>query len=110
MSMPAFIQILLVGQLTPKTYEGRSYNTQEAECVLLDENGETLQIGVLRFSEKFQKEPPTKGLYRPVFSMVASPKDRKIGAVITDLQPVDAKSFVRAGPAAVSPAAAALKA
>lgn len=95
MSMPAFIHILKVGDLTPKKFEGREYSVQEAECVLLNDAGETDCIGVLRFSEKFKNSPPAVGIYRPVFAMVASPKDRRIGAVITDLIAVEPKSAAR---------------
>jgi len=106
--MPSYIQILKVGEVQDKAFEGRAYQVQEAECVLLDENGETDCIGVLRFSEAFRKNPPARGVYVPVFSMVASPKDRKIGSVITGLTPVSMENIKRKAASALGAATAAV--
>lgn len=104
------IQILKVGVLQDKKWEGREYQVQEAECIILDENGEFECVGVMRLSEAFRKDPPAKGTYTAVTKLVASPKDRRIGTMIVGLTPVDTKSLARSSPAAVSPASPALKA
>lgn len=101
MAMSSLIQILKVGALQDKKWEGREYQVQEAECVLLDENGELESVGVLRLSEAFRKDPPAKGTYQAVFTLVASPKDRRIGAVVTGLTPVAPSALRRAAPEAV---------
>jgi hypothetical protein len=105
MSLTSIIQIIKVGAVQDKKWEGREYQVQEAECLLLDENGEVESVGVLRLSEKFRKDPPVKGTYTAVFSLVASPKDRRIGALVTGLAPVPPNALTRTPPAP-APAAA----
>ena len=100
MSMTSLIQILKVGVLQDKKWEGREYQVQEAECVLLDQDGQLESVGVLRLSEHFRKNPPERGTYQAVFSLVASPKDRRIGAVVTGLTLVPPSALKRAAPAA----------
>lgn len=104
MQMTSLIQILKVGTVQDKKWEGREYQVQECECVLLTQDGEMESVGVLRLSEEFRKSPPVKGTYSAVFSLVASPKDRRIGAVVTGLTAVAAGAIRRA---AASPSAAA---
>lgn len=105
--LTSLIQILKVGIVQDKKFEGREYQVQECECVLLDENGELESVGVLRLSEKFRKDPPVKGTYSAVFSLVASPKDRRIGAVVTGLTVVTPESLKRLSAAPRSAPAAA---
>ena len=100
MQMTSLIQILKVGDVKDKSWEGRAYQSQECECVLLTPDGEMDSVGVLRLSEDFRKSPPVKGTYSAVFSLVASPKDRRIGAVVTGLTPVPSNAIRRAAPAA----------
>lgn len=97
--MQSLIQIIKVGELKDKTYEGRSYQTQEAECLLLNDDGSVECVGVLRLGEKFRGDNlPKLGVYQAHFSLVASPKDRRIGAVVTGLLPREVKPG-RAAPA-----------
>lgn len=103
MQMTSLIQILKVGVVQDKKWEGREYQVQECECVLLTPEGEMESVGVLRLSEEFRKNPPAKGTYSAVFSLVASPKDRRIGAVVTGLTAVAVNAIKRV----VSPSAAA---
>lgn len=102
MSMHALIQILKVGALQDKTFEGRSYQVQEAECLLLSEAGEVESVGVLRLSKDFQKDPPATGTYTAKFALAVSPKDRKIGALLVGLTPVPPNAVKRAPPAAAA--------
>ena len=99
MQLTSLIQILKVGAVQDKEWEGRKYQSQECECVLLTADGEMESVGVLRLSEDFRKSPPAKGTYSAVFSLVASPKDRRIGAVVTGLTPVPPNAL-RVKPAA----------
>lgn len=105
MSLTSIIQILKVGALQDKKWEGREYQVQEAECLLLDSEGQFEGVGVLRLSEEFRKSPPAVGTYQARFALVASPKDRRIGAVVTGLTPVPPNAFKRS-PAASAAAAA----
>ncbi len=100
MSMTSLVQIIKVGAVQDKEFDGRKYQTQEAECLLLDQNGDVECVGVLRLSAEFRKEPPSKGTYQASFSLVASPKDRRIGAVVTGLVPVAPAALKRQQPAA----------
>lgn len=104
MSLSSIIQILKVGPVQDKKWEGREYQVQEAECCLLDENGEIESVGVLRLSEKFRQDPPVKGTYSAVFSLVASPKDRRIGAIVTGLTPVPPNAITRVRPSVLDAA------
>lgn len=100
MQMTSLIQILKVGVIQDKKWEGREYQVQECECVLLSSDGEMESVGVLRLSDEFRKNPPVKGTYSAVFSLVASPKDRRIGAVVTGLTPVAPSAIRRTATAA----------
>lgn len=104
MSTPiiAFVKILKVGAVQDKTFEGRAYQVQEAECVLLDEHGELESVGVLRLSKEFQKDPPAVGTYAAKFALAVSPKDRKIGAQLVGLTPVPPTAFKRVAGAPVA--------
>lgn len=104
MQMTSLIQILKVGDLQDKEWEGRKYQSQECECILLNQDGEMESVGVLRLSEDFRKAPPAKGTYTAVFSLIASPKDRRIGAVVTGLTLVPPNA-VRRAPVVTAPAA-----
>lgn len=100
MSMTSLINILKVGVLQDKKWEGREYQVQEAECLLLDQDQQFQGVGVLRLSEEFRKNPPAVGIYQASFALVASPKDRRIGAQVIGLVPVPAGALKRSAPAA----------
>ena len=97
--MNALIQILKVGPLQDKSYEGRAYQVQEAECLLLSDAGEVESVGVLRLSKDFQKDPPATGTYTAKFALALSPKDRRIGAQLVGLTAVPPNAIRRAADA-----------
>lgn len=89
MNHTSLIQIIKVGPVQDKTFEGRSYQVQEAECILMNDDGTPESVGVLRLDEKMRgQNAPGVGTYSAKFSLKPSPKDRKIGAVLTGLTPV----------------------
>lgn len=89
MNATSLIQIIKVGPVVPKTYEGRNYTVQECECILLNDDGSPEAVGVLRLHESMKGDKaPGLGTYTAKFSLMPSPKDRKIGAVLTGLTPV----------------------
>ncbi|SCX74300.1 hypothetical protein [Variovorax sp. EL159] len=89
MNHTSLIQIIKVGPVQDKTFEGRSYQVQEAECILMNDDGTPESVGVLRLDEKMRgQNAPSVGTYSAKFSLKPSPKDRKIGAVLTGLTPV----------------------
>lgn len=86
MNATSKLQIIKVGPVVPKTYEGRSYEIQEAECITLNDDGSVNQVAVLRLGEQMRGEKaPKTGTYTATFSLVANPKDRRLGAVLTGL-------------------------
>lgn len=85
MEASSLIQIFKTGDVVDKEYEGRKYQVQECECALLDNHGAFVSVGVLRLSPDFRKSPPAPGTYTATFTLTASPKDRRIGAVVTGL-------------------------
>lgn len=93
----SIIQVLKTGEQIAKKFEGRDYTVQECECLLLNDDGSVECVGVLRLSDKFKGEnAPKPGTYTAGFSLVASPKDRKIGAMVTSLTPLPARKMVEA--------------
>lgn len=92
MNATSIIQIIKVGPVQDKTYEGRAYQVQEAECILINQDGTPEAVGVLRLDEKMRgAAAPALGTYTATFALKPSPKDRKIGAVLTGLTPVNRK-------------------
>lgn len=88
MNHTSLIQIIKVGELQNKTFEGRSYQVQECECILINDDGTPESVGVLRLADNMRGDKaPAVGTYSAKFSLKPSPKDRKIGAVLTGLTP-----------------------
>lgn len=86
MNATSKIQILKVGPLTPKTYEGRSYEIQEAECVMLNDDGSVEGVAVLRLGESMRGDKaPKPGFFTAAFSLRANPKDRRLEASLAGL-------------------------
>lgn len=91
MNATSKIQIIKVGPVTPKTFEGRSYEIQEAECITLNDDGSVNQVAVLRLGQDMRGEKaPKVGTYAATFSLRANPKDRRLGAELTGLVPFQA--------------------
>lgn len=89
MNATSLIQIIKVGPVQNREYDGRKYDVQEAECILINDDGTPEAVGVLRLGESMRGEKaPALGTYSAKFSLMPSPKDRKIGAVLTGLTPV----------------------
>lgn len=84
-ALPSIIQVLVVGAVTPKKFEGREYTAQQLECVALDADGQPLQVGVIRVPKHLQGQITT-GFYRPVFGMRVN-RERVIESAILDLTP-----------------------
>ncbi|MGC4062564.1 MAG: hypothetical protein QM749_17655 [Aquabacterium sp.] len=93
--MQSIIRILKVNDLRSGVgrESGKPYEMQDAECCLLKDTGEVDQVGVLTLPKELTGTLPdgrTKvqpGEYIGTFALRAGMKDRKIGAVLTGLQP-----------------------
>ncbi|MVT37082.1 hypothetical protein GO497_06215 [Acidovorax citrulli] len=61
---------------------------QDAECVLLDDGGEMVQVGVLQLPKALMGDAaPVPGTYMGAFALQAGMRDRRINAILTDLTP-----------------------
>lgn len=93
--MQSLIQILKVNELKSgisKT-NGKPYEMQDAECMLLKETGEIDQVGVLQLPKDMRGEsapgvPKVQpGIYMGSFALRADMASRRINAVLVGLQP-----------------------
>lgn len=84
------LQILAVGPVQDKEFDGRKYQVQECECVMQNDDGSPASVGVLRLSDAMKGDKaPKPGEYTATFAMRARPKDRRIEALLTGLVPVN---------------------
>lgn len=93
--MQAIIQVLRVNDLKTGTSAktGRSYELQDAECVLLDDKGAPSQIGVLSLPKDLRGKT-TPGVYTGSFALRPDLQTRRIEAVLVALVPVQVRSQV----------------
>lgn len=86
--MQAIIQILKVNDVksgvSKKT--GNPYELQDAECVLLNDDGTPSQIGVLSIPKDLRNKVQA-GTYTGSFSLRPDLQTRRIEAVLTGLNP-----------------------
>lgn len=88
MSLTSIIKIIKVNEKRTGSKDGRAWEMQDAECVLLDENGEEQQVGVLSLPKHLRGDAaPGRGIYLGSFALQAGLRDRRIEAVLTGLQP-----------------------
>lgn len=100
MSLTSIIQILKINEKRTGNKNGRDWAMQDAECMLLADTGEIEQVGVLQLPKDMMGDAaPKLGIYIGSFALRAGMQDRKIGAVLTALNPYTL-------PAAKAPAAA----
>lgn len=97
--MQSILQIFKVNDARSGEKDGRKWSIQECECALLDESGAVQEVGVLSLPRELVGNT-VPGVYLGAFSLKAGYKDRKIGAVLTGLQPY----AIRRAPAPAAPA------
>ena len=91
MAMTSIIQILKINEKRTGNKNGRDWAMQDAECALLSDSGELEQVGVLQLGKEMMGDnAPKPGTYTAVFALRAGMQDRKIGPVITALNPYSA--------------------
>ena len=87
--MQSVIQILKLNE--PKTgtskKTGNAYDMQDAECLLLDANGNVDQVSVLQIPKGLRGKV-TVGKFMGSFALHANFASRRIEAVLTDLNPI----------------------
>lgn len=93
--MQAVLQILKVNEVksgvSKKT--GNPYELQDAECVLLDDKGAPMQIGVLSIPKDLRGKAEV-GVFTGSFSLRPDLQTRRIEAVLVGLTPVPIRSQV----------------
>lgn len=103
--MQSIIQILKLNDpkkgISQKT--GKPYDMQDAECLLLTDEGVISQVGVLQIPNSL-RDKAAPGTFTATFGLNASYKDRRIEAVLTGLTPLPATAIKTASPAPVAAA------
>lgn len=84
--MQSILQVLVAHPVQDREFEGRKYQVQEAECVLLNDDGTPAQVGVLRVPQDLHGKITT-GVFLGSFAMRPDRKTRVLGAVLVGLQP-----------------------
>lgn len=92
MSLTSIIKIIKVNERRTGSKDGRAWEMQDAECILLDEHGEEQQVGVLSLPKHLRGDAaPQRGIYLGSFALQAGLRDRRIEAILTGLQPYDVR-------------------
>lgn len=109
--MQSLIQIIKINEARSGSKDGRAWAMQDAECILLTEDGEPDQVGVLQLPKNLMGEnAPKKGTYLGTFALAAGMRDRRIEARLTGLQPYDVRKTLTSNQqAAAAPVAPAVK-
>lgn len=101
MALTSILQILKVNEKRTGNKNGRDWAMQDAECMLLNDDGSLEQVGVLQLGKEMMGDAaPKPGVYAASFALRAGMQDRKIGAVLTALTPYPVKgaSAVKVAP------------
>ncbi len=87
MSFSSVIQILKVGDIRSGVGKtGKPWQMQEAECILIDGDGQVSQVGVLDVPRELVGNL-NPGTYSATFTLSAHYQTRKIGAQLVALTP-----------------------
>ncbi|MFE8645285.1 hypothetical protein ACFX58_09410 [Sphingomonas sp. NCPPB 2930] len=95
----ALIQIIKVNDARSGSKDGRAWEMQDAECLLLAEDGSPQQVGVLMLPKELRNKT-VPGTYTGSFALSAGLRDRRIEAILTGLTPVDIRAIRKQAPAA----------
>lgn len=84
--MHAIIQIIKVNDVKNGTKDGRAWEIQDAECILLTDDMKPDQVGVLTLPKDLRgKVAP--GVYTGSFTLKSDLRTRRIEAVLVGLVP-----------------------
>jgi len=82
----AILQIIKVNEARTGSKDGRAWEMQDAECILLDDQGQPSQVGVLSIPKDLRGKV-TAGIYTGSFTLKPDLRTRKIEAVLVSLNP-----------------------
>lgn len=85
--MNALIQIIKVNDPKSGVKDGRPWEMQDAECILLDDQGQPSQVGVLRIPKELRGKA-TVGVFTGTFTLRPDLKTRQIMAQLSGLTAV----------------------
>jgi len=94
----AIVQIIRVNEKRSGVKDGRPWELQDAECILLDEHGQPQQVGVLSIPKDLRDKVQV-GIFTGAFALKANLRDRRIEAVLTGLTPFEKKDPAKAAAA-----------
>lgn len=87
--MQALIQIIIVNEKRTGSKDGRAWEMQDAECLLLKDDMTPAHVGVLQLPKEMRGEnAPKPGVYTGSFTLQSGLRDRRIEAVLVGLTPV----------------------
>jgi hypothetical protein len=87
MSFASKLEVLVVNEVRTGSKDGRQWSMQDAECVLLNDDGSPSQVGVLMIPKDLQGKV-TRGAYTATFALRPNMASRRIEAVLTGLTPI----------------------
>lgn len=92
--MKSLVQILKVNEPRSGTKNGYNWTMQDAECMLLNDDGSVSQVGVLMLPKALTGDAaPKEGQYSATFAMGVENKTRKMVANLTGLTPLPPNFF-----------------
>lgn len=91
--MQSILQIIKVNEKRSGAKDGRPWEMQDAECILLNDDGSPSSVGVLMLP-KVLRGDCKPGVYLGSFALQASLRDRRIEAVLVGLQPYEVRKPV----------------
>lgn len=96
MSFSSIVEILKVNEARTGTSQktGKPWAMQEAECILRDQEGGVVQVGVLDVPKELI-DNLRPGVYTASFTLTAGYSDRKIGARLVALTPMPTRAPVK---------------
>ena len=97
-ALTSLLRIIVVNEARSGTKEGRPWEMQDAECILMNDDGSPKQVGVLQLPKEIRAKGTVKpGDYSGSFALRPDLRTRRIGAVLVDLTPLPAGWNRRAG-------------
>ncbi|WP_147476926.1 hypothetical protein [Vandammella animalimorsus] len=82
----SLLQIIAVNEIKRGSKEGRDWELQDAECILLNDDGSPSMVGVLMIPKHLRGEVKP-GVYSGSFTLRPDLRSRRIEAVLVGLTP-----------------------
>lgn len=96
--MQSILRILKVNDARSGNKDGRAWEMQDAECLLLKDTGEVDQVGVLMLPKELRNKV-SPGDYLGTFALKPNMSSRRIEAQLVGLTPYAVKGTPAAKPA-----------